>query len=98
MHAKERVSEHVVKRYEDSICFMVDTYSCQMEATYPRTSWVMPMGYEVEEYILIIHVDNLLFKPIDPSIPRFGTFKEKSVMVHNELAKPVVAKKIRKEV
>lgn len=38
MHDKERISVHVAKRYEDSICFMVDNDTCQMEAADPRTS------------------------------------------------------------
>lgn len=68
-----------------------------MEVVDPITSWIMPMGYKVEEDILIVYVDHLLSKLVDPSVSRFGTFKEKSLKVHAELAKPVISKKIRKE-
>lgn len=98
MHERERIPEQVVKRYEDTICFMVDTDTCQMEAADPRTSWVMPMGYEVEADLLIAYADHLLEQPVDSNATRFGTFKEKSIEVHSELAKLVIAKKVRKEV
>lgn len=98
MHDRERIQENVYKRYEDSICFMVDTNTCQMEAVEPKTSWAIPMVYEVEADLLIAYADHLLSTPIDPSATRFGTFKEKSIKVHSELAKLVIAKKVRKEV
>lgn len=69
-----------------------------MEVVEPRTSWVMPMGYEVEADLLIAYVDHLLSTPVDPNATRFRTFKEKYIEVHCELAKLVIAKKVRKEV
>lgn len=97
IHERERILESVVKKYEDSIYFMVDIDTCQIEAADPRTSSGMPMGYEVEVDILIAYVDHFLSTSIDPNATRFGTFKEKSLEVHSELAKLVIAKKIRKE-
>lgn len=58
---------------------MVDTDTCHMEATDSRTSWVMPMRYEVEVDILTIYADHLISKPIDLNVSRFGIFKEKSI-------------------
>lgn len=74
MHVRERIPEHVVKRYEDSIYFMIDTDTCQMEVVDPRNSWVMSMGYEVGEDMLTVYVDHFLSKPVDPNVLRFGTF------------------------
>ncbi|XP_059064805.1 uncharacterized protein LOC131856871 [Cryptomeria japonica] len=56
------------------------------------------MGYEVDKDLLIAYVDHLLEKPTDTTTERFRTYKEKSLQVHSKLQKPVIAKKIRKEV
>lgn len=96
MHARERISTIVVNRYEDTICFMVDTDTCMMEVVIPRTAWVMPMGYEVDKDLLIAYVEYRLGQPIDTNAERFGTYKENSLQVHFELQKPMIAKKVRK--
>ncbi|XP_059071576.1 uncharacterized protein LOC131868124 [Cryptomeria japonica] len=56
------------------------------------------MGYEVETDLLIAYVVHILSTPVYPNATRFGTFKEKSIEVHSDLAKLVIAKKVRKEV
>ncbi|XP_059070821.1 uncharacterized protein LOC131860422 [Cryptomeria japonica] len=66
----------------------LNTMDYQMEAIYPRTTWVMPMGYEVEEDHLVAYAEHLLAQPVDTSAERFGTYKDKSLLVHNELANP----------
>lgn len=81
-----------------TICFIVDTNTCQIEVVEPKTSWVMPMGYEVEADILISYVDHLLAQAVDSNVTRFGTFKEKYIEVHSELTKLIIAKKVRKQV
>ena len=48
MHQRERLPSPIVEKYKDTICFMVDSNTCQMEIVELRTSWVMPMGYDVE--------------------------------------------------
>ncbi|XP_059076730.1 uncharacterized protein LOC131875992 [Cryptomeria japonica] len=69
-----------------------------METVDPRTTWVVPMGYEVEEDLVVGHAKYLLAQLIDTTIERFGTYKEKYLLVHSELRKPIIAKKVRKEV
>lgn len=81
MHARERIPAEVVNRYEKTICFMVDSDTCKMEAIIPRTTWVLPMGYEVDKDLLIAYVDHLLEQPMDTTTKRFGTYKEKSLQV-----------------
>lgn len=56
MHAREHIPTEVVNRYEDSICFMVDTDTCLMEVVIPRTTWVAPMGYEVDKDLLVAYM------------------------------------------
>ncbi|XP_059073482.1 uncharacterized protein LOC131874225 [Cryptomeria japonica] len=98
MHARERIPTRVVKRYEDTIYFLVDTDTCQMEAVDPRITWVMPMGYKVEKDILVAYAEHLLAQPVDTTAKRFRTYKEKSIEVHSELSRLVISKKVRKEV
>jgi len=55
MQARERIPQSLVEKYKDTICFMVETDQCLMEAVEPRTVWIMPMGYEVDEQIVELH-------------------------------------------
>lgn len=77
------VPNEIVEKYEDSICFMVEIDQCLMEAVESRTSWIMPMGYEVEGHVLDMYAQHLLSKPVDKSEERFGTYKEKSLSLHS---------------
>jgi len=77
---------------------MVDTNQCLMEAVEPRTIWIMPMGYEVDEKILKLHVQHLLSQPKDPEAERFGTFQELSVKINVELRQPKIKRKVKREV
>jgi len=56
------------------VCFMVDNDQCLMEAVEPRIVWIRPMGYEVDEKILELHIQHLLSQPKDPKAERFGTY------------------------
>lgn len=76
---------------------MVDIDQCHMEAVDPRTVWIMLMGYEVDENILRMYVENLLNSPLDPNKEIFGTYAKKSLQVHLELRKPVSIRRVRKE-
>lgn len=62
---------------------MFDTDQCLMEDAEPRTSWIMPIRYEVEGYILDAYAQHLLRKLVDTSKERFGTYKEKSLYLHS---------------
>lgn len=77
---------------------MFDTDTCLMEVVIPRTTWVMPMGYEVDKDLLVAYVDHLLAQSVDTTTETFGTYKEELMKVHSELKKLVIAKKVRKEV
>lgn len=72
-------------KFDDSICFTVDIDTCLMEVVVPRTTWVMPMGYEVDKDLLVSYTNHLLAQPIDTTIERFGTYKEKLQKVHYDL-------------
>lgn len=41
-----------MEKYKDSICFMLETNITCMEVVEPRTKWIHPLGYEMEEHIL----------------------------------------------
>lgn len=91
MHARERIPTSILEQYKDTICFMVDIDQCYMEAANPRTIWIMPMGYKVEEKILKMHAELLLSSPLNQGEERFGNYAEKSMQVHVELKKPVIS-------
>lgn len=76
MQRKERIPKEIVEKYQDTIFFMVDTDQCLMEAIESRTSWIMPMVYEVEGHSLVVYAQHLLRKPMDKFKERFGTYKE----------------------
>lgn len=66
MNKRERILASIVKKHEDSTWFIVDIDTRLIEATQPRIDQIDPMGYEVDEDILIAYIDNLLATPIDP--------------------------------
>lgn len=77
---------------------MGDTDQCLMEVVEPKTVWIMPMGYEVDEKILNMYAQHLLSNPKDTTVERFGTYEELSMKLHVELRKPKINRKVRKEV
>lgn len=85
MNARDHILAEVVNWYEDSICFMVDTDTCMMEAMILMIKWVMPMGYKVYKDLFICYANKLLEQPVDTIVERFGTYKEKLLQVHSEL-------------
>lgn len=87
MQSREIIPKEIVEKYEDTICFMVDTNQCLMEVVEPRTSWIIPMGYEVEGHIIDAYAQHLLSKLVDKSKERFETYKEKSLDLHSKFKK-----------
>lgn len=53
-----------------------------MEVIDPRTIWIMPMGYEVEENNLEMYAKHLLSKPLDLIEERFGSYAKKDMQVY----------------
>ena len=52
MQKRFRIPKKIVEKYKETICFMVETDCTCMEVVEPRTKWIHPLGYEVEEYVL----------------------------------------------
>lgn len=52
MQMRYKISESIVEKYKDTICFMVEIDTTCMEVVEPRTKWIHPLGYEVEEHVL----------------------------------------------
>lgn len=75
MHERETIPMSILEKYQDTICFMVNIDECLMKVVEPRTSWIIPIGYEVEEKILELYAQHLLGKPMDPNEEIFGTYK-----------------------
>lgn len=47
---------------------------------------------------MVPYAKDLLARLVYNIAKRFGTYKEKYLLVHSEIAKPIIAKKVRKEV
>lgn len=50
----------VVEKYEDTIYFMVEIDHFFLEVVELRMSWIMPIGYEVHEGLLIEYYNSIL--------------------------------------
>lgn len=75
MQSHERIPKKIVEKYGNSICFIVNTNQYLMEVVEPRTSWIMPIGYEVEAQILDAYAQVSLRKLVDTSKEIFRTYK-----------------------
>lgn len=52
MKKRYRIPLVLVDKYNDDLCFMVETDFTCMEAVVPRVKFIEPMGYEMsEEYV-----------------------------------------------
>lgn len=93
---RERIPKEVVEKYENSIGFMVDKDQCHMEEIEPRTVCILPMGYEVDAQKLEVYAQHLMSKLVDSNEPRFVTFKEKDVELHEKFTQPTRKRKVSK--
>lgn len=75
---------------------MVNKDECMMEVVQPRTIWIMPMGYEVNEATLDAYAQHLLQAPVDEKEEKIGTAQEKGLKVHKEKVAPTIRKKMTK--
>lgn len=98
MQEREGIPKFVVEKYQDNIFFMIYIDQCPMEAVETRTSWIMPMGYEVEKKILELNAQHLLNNSMDAFEERFGTYAEKRLKLHSQFKKLKLVRKARKEV
>lgn len=98
MQGRERIPKDIIEKYENTICFMVDKDQCHMEAVEPRTVWILPMEYEVDEITLDTYAQHLLSKLVNEKEERFGTSKEKNLSLRKQFTESGKKRKVRKEV
>lgn len=94
MKNRVRIPKEIVEKYKDTICFMVNKDECMMETIHPRTVWIMPMGYEVDEATLDPYAQHLLKAPVDEKEEKIGIAQEKGLKVHQEQVAPNIRKKM----
>lgn len=92
MHQRERIPTDIVQNFKDTICFLVDTDYCIIQAVQPRTFWVPAMGYEIGADTAKLYANMLLSKPVDKNAKSFGTYKEASSKINRELKEPIIQK------
>lgn len=54
----------------------------------------MPVRYEVDSQTLEAYTQHLLRKPVDPQEEKFGTFKEKDMVLHKKFTQPKRKRKV----
>lgn len=96
MKQRVRIPKEIVKKYEGTICFMVNKDECLMEVVEPRKVWILPMGYEVNIGTLDAYEQHLLNALVDSKEERFKTCKEKSMELHTKFTEPVRKRKVAK--
>lgn len=81
MSLRLRLSDEVVKHFENDICFTVTTDFYLMVVVEPREEEKELMGYEVSYDLLIGYANNLLASPKDTKKKRLGTYQERIAQV-----------------
>lgn len=72
MKKRTRLSQKIVDKYKDDICFVIKKDEIWMEAVIPRTIWVIEMGYETDDHIVENYAKALLEAPNEPKEEVFG--------------------------
>lgn len=73
MNARVRLSQEIVNKYKDDICFVIKKDEIWMEAVIQRTIWVTKMGYEIGDHIIETYAKALLEAPKEPKEEVFGS-------------------------
>lgn len=72
-------------KYNNDICFMVETDVTCMEVVEPRFKFIDPMGYEMSEELIKGYAKIILQSEKDVDCPRWGTYKEKMKEAEDKL-------------
>lgn len=75
---------------------MVNKDECIMEAVQPRTIWILPMGYDVDEATLDVYTQHLLKALVDTKEERFETCQKKSMEFHTKFTEPTRKRNVAK--
>lgn len=73
MNKRVRLSQKIVNKYRDDICFVIKKDEIWMEAVIPRTIWVTEMVYEIDDHIIETYAKALLEAPNEPKEEVFGS-------------------------
>lgn len=89
MKKRTRLSQKIVDKYKDNICFVIKKDEIWMEAVIPRTIWVTKMGYETDDHIIETYAKTLLEAPREPQEEVFGSAEtiESQIQSHKRVKK-----------
>lgn len=73
MNKRIRLSQEIVNKYKDDICFVIKKDEIWMKVVIPRTIWVIEMGYETDDHIIETYAKALLEAPNKPKEEVFGS-------------------------
>lgn len=90
MNTRVRLSQEIVNKYKDDICFVIKKDEIWMEAVIPRTIWVTEMGYETDDHIIETYVKALLEAPKEHKEEVFGSAKT----IESQIQSKKIVKKV----
>lgn len=84
MKQRIRLSQKIVDKYKDDICFVIKKDEIWMEAVIPRTIWVTEMGYETDDHIVETYAKALLEAPNEPKEEVFGSAETIEILIQSK--------------
>ncbi|GLJ54638.1 hypothetical protein SUGI_1173840 [Cryptomeria japonica] len=97
MKQRIRLSQKIVDKYKDDICFVIKKDEIWMEVVIPRTIWVTEMGYETDDHIVETYAKALLEAPNEPKEEVFGSAETIESQIQSKKRVKKVEAFVRKE-
>lgn len=73
MNTRVKLSQAIINKYKDDICFIIKKDEIWMEAVILRTIWVTEMGYEIDDHRIETYAKTLLEALKEPREKVFGS-------------------------
>ena len=76
MRQRFRIALAIVDQFKEDICIMVNIDYTYIQAVEPQETFLDPLGYELNDDIVVGYIDLLLKLETDKAKYRFGTYDE----------------------
>lgn len=94
MRQRFRIAPAIVDRFKEDICIMVDIDYTYIQAVEPWETFLDPLGYELNDDIVVSYIDLLLKSEKDKVDYIFGTYDEITQSSHQATSEKESHKKI----
>ena len=89
-----RITLAIVEKFKEDICVMVDTNFTYIQAVEPHEKFLDPLGYELNDNVVVGYNDLLLKSKKDQAKYRFGTYDDITQSAHQASSEKSSHKKI----